>query len=432
MTQQHSESARPPSVRGAGMGFIMITVLIDMVSVGLIIPVLPPLVGSFTSNPTEQAYWYGVVAFAFGFANFLGSPVLGALSDHYGRRPVLLLGFCGLALNFFATAMATALWMLIAVRLVGGAMQANAAVANAYVADITPADQRARRFGMLGAMFGIGFILGPVMGGLLGAINLHLPFFAAGSLSVANWLYGYFVLPESLPVERRKKFDWRSANPVSALRKLARLKGGGSLVVAVGLSSLAQFTLHTTWVLYTGFRFGWGPSQNGWSLFAVGFMSALVQGFLLKHFLGWIGARRLAVVGLTSGAAAYLLWGLATEGWMMYAVIGCNVFAFGATAAIQSLISNSADARNQGQTLGAVSSLNSLMAVIAPMLGAPLLATVSHLPPQDWRVGAPFFFCALLQGAAALLAVRYMLTHQRRDPFTTSVVPDPAPDAPDR
>lgn len=407
----------------------MITVLIDMVSVGLIIPVLPALVGSFTSNPTEQAYWYGVVAFAFGFANFIGSPVLGALSDHYGRRPVLLLGFCGLALNFFATAMATALWMLIAVRLVGGAMQANAAVANAYVADITPPDQRARRFGMLGAMFGMGFILGPVMGGLLGAINLHLPFFVAGSLAIANWLYGYFVLPESLPKERRKAIDWRTANPVSALKKLTRLKGGGSLVVVIGLGSLAQFTLHTTWVLYTSFRFGWGPSQNGWSLFAVGVMSALVQGFLLKHFLGWMGSRKLAVVGLTSGAVAYFLWGLATEGWMMYAVIACNVFAFGATAAIQSLISNAADARSQGQVLGAVSSLNSLMAVIAPMLGAPLLATVSHLPAQDWRVGAPFFFCSLLQGIAALLAVRYMLTHPRHDVAATRVVVEAAHDS---
>ena len=397
----------------------MITVLIDMVSIGLIIPVLPALVGSFTANPTEQAYWYGVVAFAFGFANFLGSPILGALSDHFGRRPVLLIGFCGLALNFFATAMATTLWMLIAVRLVGGAMTANAAVANAYVADITPPEQRARRFGMLGAMFGMGFILGPVMGGLLGAINLRLPFVAAGALAIVNWLYGYFVLPESLPADRRKAFDWRTANPVSALKKLTQLRGGGILVVVIGLGSLAQFTLHTTWVLFTTFRFSWGPSQNGWSLFAVGVMSALVQGFLMKHFLRWMGPRKLAVVGLSSGAIAYFLWGLATQGWEMYAVIACNVFAFGATAAIQSLISNAADSRSQGQVLGAISSLNSLMAVIAPMLGAPLLATVSHLPPLDWRVGAPFFFCAVLQGLAALLAVRYMMTHRVSDKPTT-------------
>ena len=191
------------------MPFIMITVLIDMVSIGLIIPVLPPLVGTFTSSPAEQAWWFGAVSFAFGIANFFGSPVLGALSDRYGRRPVLLVGFSGLALSFFVTGLATALWMLIVVRLFSGAMQANAAVANAYVADITPPEERARRFGMLGAMFGMGFILGPVMGGLLGAISIHLPFFVAGALSVLNWLYGFFVLPESLPANRRRRFEWR-------------------------------------------------------------------------------------------------------------------------------------------------------------------------------------------------------------------------------
>ena len=167
--------------RPAAMPFIMITVLIDMLSVGLIIPVLPTLVGRFTASPAEQVAWYGVIAFTYGFAQFVAAPVLGALSDRYGRRPVLLLGFCGLAINFFVTAMAWALWMLLASRLVGGAMQANAAVANAYVADISNPDERAKRFGMLGAMFGIGFMLGPVLGGVLGAIDLQLPFYVASA-----------------------------------------------------------------------------------------------------------------------------------------------------------------------------------------------------------------------------------------------------------
>src|SRR3954471_8408600 len=179
------------SDRAAAMPFIMLTVLIDMVSIGLIIPVLPALVGSFTGSQADQTFWYGAVTFAFGIANFFASPILGALSDRYGRRPVLLLGFFGFGLNFFATGLATALWVLIAARLVGGAMQANQAVANAYVADITAPEQRAKRFGMLGAMFGLGFILGPVMGGLLGAIDLQLPFFVAGALSIVNLLYGF-------------------------------------------------------------------------------------------------------------------------------------------------------------------------------------------------------------------------------------------------
>src|SRR5512141_1941292 len=224
------------SERDAAMPFIMLTTLIDMIAIGLIIPVLPALVGSFTATPADQAFWYGMVTFSFSFANFLASPVLGALSDRYGRRPVLLLGFCGLALSFFATALATAVWMLLAVRLVSGAMQSNLAVANAYVADITPPENRAKRFGMLGAMFGVGFILGPVMGGLLGAIDLRLPFFVAGGLALMNLLYGYFVLPESLSAERRHAFHWRAANPVASLRGLAQLKGAGRLAAVVACS----------------------------------------------------------------------------------------------------------------------------------------------------------------------------------------------------
>ena len=199
--------------RQAAMPFILIAVLIDMVSIGIIIPVLPALVGSLTGSQADHAFWLGVVSLAFGIANFFGAPILGALSDRYGRRPVLLLGFCGLAFTFFATALSTTLWMLIVVRLLGGGMQANAAVANAYVADITAPADRAKRFGMLGAMFGIGFILGPAMGGVLGAIDLHLPFFVAGTLALVNLMYGCFVLPESLPVDRRRAFEWKSANP---------------------------------------------------------------------------------------------------------------------------------------------------------------------------------------------------------------------------
>ncbi|HEV7913384.1 MAG TPA: TCR/Tet family MFS transporter [Albitalea sp.] len=399
------ESLSPVAAkRPAAMRFIMLTVLIDMVSIGLIVPVLPALVGSFTGSQSDQAFWYGAVTFAFGLANFFGSPILGALSDRYGRRPVLLLGFCGLALNFFATALSTALWMLIAVRLVGGAMQANAAVANAYVADITLPEDRAKRFGQIGAMFGLGFILGPVMGGLLGAIDLRLPFFVAGTLALVNLLYGYFVLPESLPFERRRAFDWRRANPITSLKALTQLKGVGPLVAVLACAGLAQFILYTTWVLYTTFKFGWGPMENGWSLATVGIVSVIVQGVLLGRLLRRFSPQRLAIVGLVSSTIAYALYGAATEGWMMYVVIVCNLLGFTVAASMQSIISGAADASTQGQTMGAVSSLNSLMAVLAPALGAPLLATVSHLPRGDWRIGAPFYLCAVLQGTALLLA----------------------------
>jgi len=390
--------------RQAAMPFIMLVVLIDMMSIGLIIPVLPAMVGSFTGSQADQAYWYGAVTFAFGLANFFGSPILGALSDAYGRRPVLLLGFCGLALNFFATALSTALWMLIAVRMVGGAMQANAAVANAYVADITTPENRAKRFGMLGAMFGLGFILGPVLGGLLGGIDLHLPFFVAGGLALLNLLYGWFVLPESLPRERRRKFEWKAVNPVTSLRALTQLKGVGRLVAVLACSGLAQFIMYTCWVLYSTFKFGWGPVENGWSLAVVGVMSVIVQGGLLGLMLKRYSPQQLALAGLVSSTLAFVLWGAATQGWMMYAVIVGNVLGYMVAASLQSIISGAADASNQGQTLGAVSSLNSLMAVVAPAIGAPLLGMVSHLPRGDWRIGAPFYFCAALQFAALVLA----------------------------
>ena len=236
--------------RAAAMPFIMITVLIDMVSIGLIIPVLPALVGTFTSSQTEQAWWYGAVTFAFSFANFFASPLLGAMSDRFGRRPVLLVGFCALALSFFVTALANALWILIVVRLFSGAMQSNISVANAYVADITPPEDRAKRFGLLGAMFGIGFILGPVVGGLLGAIDLQLPFFVAGVLALVNLLYGWLVLPESLPLDRRRPIEWRSAlNPVASMTALGRLRGVGLLVAVIACTALSQFVLYSSWVL---------------------------------------------------------------------------------------------------------------------------------------------------------------------------------------
>jgi len=398
--------------REAAMPFIMLTVLIDMMAIGVIIPVLPPLVAAFSDSQADQAYWYGVAACTFGAATFICSPILGALSDHFGRRRVLLLCFLGLALSFFGTALATTLTGLIAWRIVGGAMQANAAIASAYVADISAPEQRAKRFGLLGAMMGLGFIFGPVLGGLLGAIDLHLPFYVSGALALMNLAYGFFVLPESLPDGRRKRFDWRSANPVTSLSKLAQLRGVGPLVGVVAFSGLAQFVLYTCWVLDGTFKFGWGPRESGWSLAAVGVVALAVQGFLLGRMLKVISPQRLAIVGLVSSTLAYLLWGAATEGWMMFVVIGVNIFGVTVATTVQSMISSAADGSSQGQTMGAVTSLNSLMAVVAPMLGAPLLAMVSHLPRGDWRIGAPFFFCAALQVVSLYLAVLHLRRHR--------------------
>ena len=407
--------------RKAAMSFILVTVLIDMIAVGVMVPVLPHIVGTFTGSNDEQALAFLLVTLAFGVANFLSAPVLGALSDRFGRRPVLLMGFTGMAVSFFGTAMASALWVLVVVRLFSGAMQSNISVANAYVADITPPEDRAKRFGLLGAMFGIGFILGPVIGGLLGARDVRLPFFVAGSLALLNTAYGLFVLPESLPPERRRTFEWRRANPVSALRGLAALEGVGPLVLVIALASLAQFMLHMIWVLYTKFKFGWGPAEVGWSLFAVGVVSAVSQGVLLRPLLKRFSPRRLAVVSLLVGAVSYLGFGLAASGWQIYAVIALGLLGGAANAALQSIVSGAADAHTQGQTLGSVSSLNSLMSVLAPVIGLELLRQVSHRPAGDWLIGLPLYVSAVLMLVAAAIAIVFFSRHPER----TAVAPAP-------
>ncbi len=395
------------------MPFIMATVLIDMISIGLIIPVMPALVGSFTGSKGDQAHWYGMLAFCFGIANFFASPVLGALSDRFGRRPVLLIGFLGFGISFFGTALATSLTMLIGVRIAAGALQANAAIANAYVADITPPEKRAKRFGLLGAMMGLGFILGPVIGGLLGSIYLQLPFWVAGCLAMLNLVYGYFVLPESLSVDKRRHAHWRTINPFSSLRALAQLKNSGALIGVLVFTGLAQFTLYTSWVLVTTYKFGWGPQQNGWSLAVVGVVSVATQGFLMGRLLKRVSPQRLLIWGLMSAVLANVLYGVVTEAWMLYAVIAFNLLGTTVNASAQSMVSAAAGSHNQGSIMGAASALSSLMAVLAPLLATPILEAVSDRPQGDWLIGAPFYFCSVLQALALVMAVRHMRRHKR-------------------
>ncbi|MCH8178653.1 MAG: MFS transporter [Proteobacteria bacterium] len=394
--------------RQAAMPFIMITVLLDMMSIGIIAPVLPKLIGTFMASGADTSVGYGLAQAAFAIAQFFSAPLLGALSDRHGRRPVLLLGLFGMAVNFFVTALATEFWMLLAVRVMGGAVCANIAVANAYVADITQPQHRARNYGMLGAMFGVGFILGPVMGGILGDHNVHWPFFLAGTLTLLNCVYGYFVLPESLPSDKRRDFTLARANPFAALARLRELKGVEVLLWVMGLSILAQFCLHTSWFLYTEFKFGWTPKDNGLSLFAVGMMAVLVQGGLLRQFQKFMPTERLVRIGLVSSTLAFAAWGAVSEGWMMYVVIVANVFGYMVQPGLQSLVANAVDPTRQGESMGAVSSINSVAAVLGPLLGSPLLATVSHHPHGDWRIGAPFYLCAAIQAVAAWLGLRHL------------------------
>lgn len=401
--------------RQASQAFIFITVFLDVLGIGLIIPVLPALVGHFTDSPDAQAHWYGLLSAMYGVMQFLCMPLLGALSDRFGRRPVLLLSIFGLGLSLLVQALATSLMTLLLIRIVSGGTAASFSVANAYIADITAPEQRGQAYGKLGAAFGLGFIVGPMLGGLLGGHDVRLPFFVAAGLALLNWLYGYFVLPESLPKERRNAFSLKRANPLSALAHLAQLRGIGGLVFVFALTVLAQFILQSTWVLYTTFRFHWSPTDNGIALFVVGLLSAIVQGGLQGRLLKHFGEKRLLLIGFTSGAIAYFLYGAISVGWLMYLIIFANFMSFATGPTLQALVSRAAGAHEQGVTQGALNAINGLSIIFGPLIGTAILAQVGHLNTSDWRMGASFYLCAALQGLALVLA----WLHFRRQPLGT-------------
>jgi DHA1 family tetracycline resistance protein-like MFS transporter len=407
MTTNDTSAAAP-----GNLNFVLICVFIDMLGIGLIVPVLPVLVGEFTGTRDNQAYWYGVMSAVFGLMQFLFMPMLGAISDRVGRRPVLLYSMAGMSINFLTTAWAPNLACLFIGRVIGGMSSASMSVASAYASDISTPDNRAKSFGKIGAAFGLGFICGPMLGGLLGTVDLHLPFYVAGALSAANLVYGYLMVPESLPAARRAPFKLSKINPLAALAKLARRADIRGLVITYTLVTLAAMMLQTTWVLYTTFRFNWTPGQNGAALFCVGLTAAVVQAGLLGLLIKRFGEVRLAQLGMVSGTVTYLLYGLATQGWMMYVLIVCNVLSFAIGPALQSIVSKHTPADEQGELMGSLQSISSVGVIIMPLLGSAILGEVSHLPAGDWRVGSTFYLCAAMQAMAVLVAQRYFGQHK--------------------
>ena len=413
-TPDTAAPALPAAPAPGNLNFILICVFIDMLGIGLIVPVLPMLVGEFTGSRENQAYWFGIMSAVFGLMQFIFMPMLGALSDRIGRRPVMLYSMAGMCINFLSTAWAPNLAYLFIGRVVGGMSSASMSVASAYASDISTPENRAKSFGKVGAAFGLGFICGPMLGGLLGSVNLHLPFYVAGGLSAANFVYGYFVVPESLPAERRSTFKLAKINPLSALFKLARRTDIRGLVITFSLVTFAQMMLQTTWVLYTHFRFAWTPGQNGAAMFCVGLTAAVVQAGLLGILIKRFGEVRLSLLGLCSGAITYLLYGLATHGWMMYVLILCNVLAFAVGPALQAIVSKATPPHEQGELMGSMQSVSSLGVIFMPLLGTAILGEVSHLPADDWRIGSTFYLCAAMQAVAILVAQRYFHQHHMR------------------
>ncbi|CDG82623.1 TCR/Tet family MFS transporter [Janthinobacterium agaricidamnosum] len=407
---KHQEDAAAPA-RPGNLNFILVCVFIDMLGIGLVMPVLPILVGDFVSGRDQQAMWYGVLAAVFGLLQFIFMPMLGAISDRVGRRPVLLYSMAGMCINFLATGWAPNLACLFIGRVIGGISSASMSVASAYASDISTPENRAKSFGKIGGAFGLGFICGPMLGGLLGDIHLHLPFYIAAGLSAANFIYGYLVVPESLQAAQRAPFKLSRINPFAALLKLVRRVELRGLILSFMLLTFAQMMLQTTWVLYTHFRFGWTTRDNGIALFCVGLCSTVVQAGLLGSLIKRYGDVRLALIGMASGCITYALYGLATQGWMMYALILCNLLAFAGGPALQGIISRSARPNEQGELMGSLQSIGSLGVILMPLLGSAILGKVSHLGAGDWRIGSTFFLCAILQAAGMAVAWRYFKTH---------------------
>ena len=397
-----------PPVRRAALIFIFITVLIDILAFGLIIPVLPHLIESFLGGDVSRsAIWYGFFSTAFFAMQFFFTPVQGALSDWIGRRPVILASNLGLGLDFLLMALVNTLPLLFIGRIISGITAASFSTANAYLADVTPPEKRAQAFGMLGMAFGIGFVVAPAIGGFLGEINLRLPFWVAVVLCLANFTYGFFVLPESLPKEKRTThFDWSHANPLGAMLLLRRYPQVLGLVSVLFLMALAHMVYPTTFVLYADYRFHWGPQMVGYTLAFVGVLAAIVQGGLIKKIVGWLGERKALLFGLACGTVGFVLYGLAPTGWWFWLAMPVAALWGVANPAAQAIMTHQVDAREQGRLQGAVASLSSVAGIIAPTLFTRLFAAVTEGHWTDLRVGATFFLASAMVGAALLVALR--------------------------
>lgn len=401
-------TAAPKSSRHA-LAFIFVAALIDTIGFGIVIPVLPQLIVELTGEPVnEAARISGWLAFAYAVMQFAFGPVMGNLSDRFGRRPVLLASLLAFGVDYFAMALAPTIGWLFAGRIVAGITGASYTTAYAYIADVSPPEKRAQNFGMVGMAFGLGFIIGPALGGLVGdQFGLRAAFFVAGGLALLNTLYGWLVLPESLPPERRRPFDLRRANPIGTLAQFRRHQPVVlGLATALFLWQLGHQALQGTWSFYTIYRFDWSPGEVGLSLAAVGLTSAIVQGGLVRYIIPRIGERRAVELGMMSGLGGFIIYGLATQGWMLYVGIVVATFSGLAYPSMNALMSQRVEPDAQGELQGAVAALASLSTIIGPPLMTQLFGYFTGPTAPVHVPGAAFLLAALLSAGALLLFLR--------------------------
>ncbi|HKR80169.1 MAG TPA: TCR/Tet family MFS transporter [Nitrospira sp.] len=402
-----TDTAAITAPRRAAVLFILITVLLDMLSFGIIIPVLPKLVEEFLSGDTAQAaVIYGFMGTAWALMQFICSPIQGALSDQYGRRPVVLLSNLGLGLDYIVMALApNVLWLVIG-RSISGMASSSFSTAGAYIADVTPVERRAAAYGKIGLVFGAGFVFGPALGGWLGSVDPRLPFWGAAALSLLNACYGFFVLPESLPPHSRMTFRWRRANPVGSLVLLRSHHELLGFAAVAFLGYLAHAVLPSTSVLYTGYRYGWGTASVGLMMAGVGVAAMIVQGGLIRPITARLGERRTLLAGSVSGAAGFFIYGVAPEGWMF--CLGIPIMAFWGLAgpATQALMSRRVSPAEQGQLQGAIASINGVTGMIGPGLFTQVFAFFVGAGAGWHMPGAPFLLASLFLISAAAIAWR--------------------------
>ncbi len=357
------------TTRSAAMGFIFVTVLVDVIGWGLIIPVMPTLISQMKHIPVNEASKDGGwLLFVYASMQFLWAPVLGGLSDKYGRRPVLLFSLFGFGVDYLFMALAPSYGWLFIGRAISGITGASFTTASAYIADISTNENRTKNFGMIGAAFGLGFIIGPVIGGLLGTLGSRAPFYAAAILCLLNWLYGYFLLPESLKPENRRSFDWKRANPLGSLLHLKKYPAISGLVLSITFVYLAAHAVQSNWNYFTMYRFSWAEKMVGLSLGLVGFLIAMVQGVLLRVVNPWLGNERSVYIGLCLYALGMLLFAFANQSWMMFAFLVPYCLGGIAGPALQSIISGHVPPNEQGELQGGLTSLMSLTAIFGPLI----------------------------------------------------------------
>lgn len=402
------------NTRSAAMGFIFVTVLIDVIGFGIIIPVMPKLIQTLAGGDISRASSIGgLLMFTYAFMQFIFAPVLGNLSDQYGRRSVLLFSLFGFGIDYLFLALAPSLAWLFVARMISGITGASITTASAYVADISIPEKRAQNFGLIGAAFGMGFIIGPLIGGLLGQYNERVPFIFAAGLALLNWLYGYFILPESLPKDKRRKFEWKRANPMGSLMHLKKYPAVAGLILSLSLIYIGAHAVQTTWSYYTIKKFNWSPSMVGYSLAFVGVMIALVQGGLIRVAIPKLGQTRALFVGLILYTIGMFLFAFAASTWMMFAFSAVYCLGGIAGPALQGIISSHVPPSEQGELQGALTSLMSATSIIGPPIMSYLFAFYSKDATNHYFPGAPFLAGALFFLTSTILTYRSLQAEKR-------------------